>query len=57
MWVARACLGKKRRKKRVVASADGQVTRHRNIGLDTVFETVELQADTASLDTALAKMY
>ena len=51
----RACLGKKRLK-RVVATADGQVTHHRTIELDTVFETVEIPAGITRLDTTLAKM-
>ena len=45
---ARVCLGEKRWK-RVVISADGQVTQHRTIKLETVFETVELSAGIARL--------
>ena len=52
---ARVCLGEKRWK-RVVISADGQVTQHRTIKLETVFETVELSAGIARLGTGLAKM-
>ena len=53
---ARACLGKKSRK-RLVATADGQATRHRTIELFTMFEAVEILEDMARLGTALAKMY
>ena len=46
----------KQMSKGVVATADGQVTRYRTIGLDTVFEEVELPAGIAHLDTALVKI-
>ena len=52
---ARACLGKKHRN-RVVDTADGQVTRHRTIELETVFETVNIPSGIVRLDTALVKV-
>ena len=40
----------------VIATSDGLVTGHLTIRLDTVFQTVQLPAGIANLDTALTKM-
>ena len=46
----------KKRRKQVVGTTDGQVTRHRTIKLDTVFETVEIPAGIYRSDTSLAEI-
>lgn len=40
----------------VISSPNGLVTRHLAIGLDAVFQAVELPAGTANLDTGLASV-
>lgn len=39
---------------RVIVASDGLVGRHLAVGLDTVFQAVELPAGVAHLDTSLA---
>ena len=41
----------------IVGDADGLVGRHLSIGLDAVFQAVELPAGVANLDTSLPNVY